>query len=330
MRNATVIEEAILDVASRQHGLITREQLLQIGLSPDSVNRRLRGKRLCRMHRGVYRVGPLMALNAKEMAAVLACGGSTVISHRTAAVLWQLLPHLRRAPIEVSVWVGDPSRRPGIRVHRVRRLRSDEVTKLTGIPITTVVRTLVDLSKGVAQRDLERAMAQAFDRGLSDAKRLHSHLSRCRHHPGVRRLRALLQDSATPALTRSEAEEHFLGMVRRAQLPMPNANCKIGRTEVDFFWREERLVVEIDGFAYHVSRTDFERDRRRDAILAAEGIVVMRVTWRQLTHEAEAVLVRLAQALAARRDGLRAALRTRNAPGTIHSTSSVRQSRICS
>ncbi len=101
-----------------------------------------------------------------------------------------------------------------------------------------------------------------------------------------------------PVWTRSEAEERLLTLIRKAGLPRPLTNAHIHDHEVDFFWRTERLVVEVDGFAFHRSAYQFERDRRRDAELVAHGYRVVRVTWRQLTRESESVLVRLARAMA--------------------------------
>ncbi|MGH7502427.1 MAG: endonuclease domain-containing protein [Longimicrobiales bacterium] len=112
------------------------------------------------------------------------------------------------------------------------------------------------------------------------------------------RLLALIERGASPPLTRSAAEEHFLGLIRKAQLREPEVNMQVEGYEVDFVWRSERLVVEIDGRAFHSSDRSFESDRRRDGVLVAAGLRVMRVTWRQIVNEPEALLVRLTQALA--------------------------------
>jgi very-short-patch-repair endonuclease len=233
-----------------------------------------------------------------QMAAVLACGESAVLSHRSAATLWDLLPR-RSGTTRVDVTVAaDRGRRPGVRVCRVRTLRADETTTHEGIPVTTVTRTLLDLAGLAEQRELERALAAAFDRDDTDRGALLAMLSRHAGRTGAKRLRALLQSDTPAALTRSEAEERFLSLIRKAQLPAPATNVRVHGHEVDFYWRAERLVVEIDGFAFHSSATSFERDRHRDAKLAAAGVRVTRVTWRQLENEPEAVLVRLAQAIA--------------------------------
>lgn len=117
---------------------------------------------------------------------------------------------------------------------------------------------------------------------------------------GVPRLRALL-DAGPPALTRSEAEERLLALVLRARLPRPRTNARVAGYEADLLWPEERLVVEVDGYAFHASRHAFEADRRRDTAFTAAGFRVIRVTWRHLTDEPETVVARLAQALISRR-----------------------------
>lgn len=163
--------------------------------------------------------------------------------------------------------------------------------------MTTGTRTILDLSAGLARRDLENAVARAERANLVNRSELLAMLDRNPGHAGVAALRAILHEGADPALTRSEAEERFLSLIRRAQLPVPRVNVRVGAWEVDFLWHTERLVVEVDGFAFHSSLQQFESDRRRDAGLTARGLRIMRITWRQLTTEPEAVLVRLAQAL---------------------------------
>jgi very-short-patch-repair endonuclease len=232
------------------------------------------------------------------MAACLACGASAVVSHRSAAALWQLVRQASPStPVDVSIPVDSRRVRPGIRVRRVPTLTSDEVTELDGIPITTPARTLYDLGNSVGARELERALAEAFAQRLVRPTHLQRLLSRFEGRRGSRALRTLLEDGE-PVLTRSEAEERFLALIRKAQLDSPAVNAEIAGYEVDFLWRAERLVVEIDGFAFHSSPGAFEGDRRRDAVLAAAGLRVMRVTWRHLLDEPEAVLARLAKVLA--------------------------------
>lgn len=180
-------------------------------------------------------------------------------------------------------------------------MQPDEVTRLRQIPVTTPARTLLDLATVLPSRELEQAIAKAERMHAGTQRRLLALLARYPSRAGTPKLRELLDGSRNPALTRSEAEERFLELVRRAGLPAPDTNVHVHGYELDFLWREERLAVEVDGFAFHSDRSAFEADRRRDADLAASGIQVIRVTWRQIRDEPEATLARLAIALVARR-----------------------------
>lgn len=289
-------ERAVAAIAARQHGVITRQQLIRCGISGDTIDRWLRRGRLHRLHRGVYLLGPRILREwTREMAAVLACRAAALLSHRSAAQLWHLLPHAASPAIAVTIAGRDPGRKPGITVHRVAGIERWESRLRVGIPVTSPARTLLDLA--AAAPDLaEQATAEAFAKGLVRNRDLLSVLERHPRRPGAKRLRVLT--AGTPSLTRSEAERHFLALVRKSGLPAPEVNAKLWAYEVDFLWRRERLVVEVDGFAFHSSRPAFERDRRRDADLVARGFRVLRITWRQIVEGPEALVARLAQALA--------------------------------
>lgn len=212
--------------------------------------------------------------------------------------MWDLLPRDVDAPVHVTVAGPGRGPRPGVVVHRVAAFDSSEVTQIDGIPVTAPARTLFDLANVVRGRELEQAMARAERKRLTNRSELLSLVSRHSRRRGIGALRHLLQDGAEPVLARSEAEERFLALIRRARLPAPEANSRIGNYEVDFVWRAQRVAVEVDGFAFHSSRVQFESDRRRDADLSAMGFRVIRVTWQQVVHESEVLLVRLAQSLA--------------------------------
>jgi len=290
-------DELIEQLAAGQLGLVTRAQLRERGITQRAIATRVQAKRLRRLHRGVYRVGPLVPPHARELAAVLACGPHAVLSHRSAGALWQLLPDPGdAAPVDVSLSKGDRGRRHKIRVHRVS-LQAEDVTTRENIPVTSPTRTLVDLAAVLASRDFERVLAQTERLNLLERRDLLSLTTRHAGRPGAPLLRKLLESETGPSLTRSEAEERFLALLRKSQLALPESNVRVGDYEVDFFWRRERLVVEVDGFAFHSSQRKFENDRRRDAWLAAHGVAVLRVTWRQVAKEPEAMLVRLAQTL---------------------------------
>lgn len=291
-------EKRIARIAARQCGVVTRRQLLDAGFQDAAIKRRIRAERLHPIHRGVYVVGHrVLAAGAREMAAVLACGRGAVVSHRSAATLHQLLPHpARPGPVHVSVVERDCGRRPGITAHRVKHLPAHDVGTIRGIPVTSSMRTILDLA-ATGSGEMEQAIAEAARRRLVRPAAL---LERARSRPGAVSLRKLLERDGGPAFTRSEAEREFLRLIRTAALPSPATNARLHGYEVDFLWRKQRLVVEVDGFAFHSSRAAFERDRARDAELAAAGYVVVRITWRRLVDRPEAVVARIAGALATR------------------------------
>jgi very-short-patch-repair endonuclease len=293
--------DAVNALAARQHGVVTRAQLIRAGLSRDIIDNRVKARWLRPVHRGVYCVGPLAAPYMREMAAVLACGEEAVVSHRSASALWQLLPHAPDNHVHISLQTGRTIRRSGIRIHRVASLPRAQMTRVQSIPVTTPARTLLDLAAIATPRELEQAMARAERRELASANKLLSLLALYPRHRGTRHLTALLQRHERPRLTRSQAEELLLALIGKAELPAPDVNVRVGPYEVDLLWREAGLVVEVDGFAFHADWTSFEADRRRDAELAARGLTVIRVTWRQVVDEPEAMLTRIAQALAVSR-----------------------------
>ena len=288
----------IASLAGQQRGLVTRAQLLELGLTRHAIDNWVRSGRLHALHRGVYLLGYAKpSEGARELAALLACGPGAVVSHGSAAALWHLLPGW---PSDVDVTLAGRHCGPkrGIRIHRVVTLDRRDVRRLGGIPVTTPARTLLDVAAALPARNLEQALAEAQARGLMRRADLASLLARHPSRPGTRPLRRLLEADAAPALTRSEAEERFLALIRAAELPPPEVNAGLAGYEVDFLWREQGLVVEVDGFTFHGSRAAFERDRRRDTDLTARGFRVIRVTWRQIVDAPEALVVRLATALA--------------------------------
>ena len=165
--------------------------------------------------------------------------------------------------------------------------------------MTTPSRTIIDLAECVTDRELERALHEAITRRLLDARRLRAELDQYRGRRGISRLKKLLENDGPSTLTRSEAEERFLALVRSAGLPAPEVNVLVYGHLVDFLWRDQGLVVEVDGFQFHSTREAFERDRRRDAELQRAGLRVLRVTWRQVVDAPYATLANLVGALTA-------------------------------
>lgn len=288
---------AVATIAGVQRGLISRDQLVAAGLRRGAIAHRIANGRLHRVRRGVYLVGhPAPPPMAREIAALLAFGPYVVLSHRSAAALWQLLAHTS-GRVDLTVVGRDCGRRPGVRDHRVRQLPPTEVRHRDGIPVTSPARTLLDLAGEVRDHELGRAVNEAFVQRLTSMDDLLALLERSKGRRGAPALRELVDESREPALTRSEAEHEMLALLRKGGMSLPATNVRVGPYEVDMLWRRERLVVEIDGYAFHSTRAAFERDRARDADLQARGLRVLRVTWKQIRDEPEAVLVRIARFL---------------------------------
>lgn len=233
------------------------------------------------------------------MAAVLACGPGTVLSHRTAGQLWRLMPRSEAMP-EVT----RPRKfkgRPEIRCHHAV-LAADEVDVVHGIPTTSVHRTLFDLATVLKTRQLERAMNEAEVRGLTDRLSIPELLERHPRARGAATLRELLAAKAPGGTTVNDFEEDFVAFLDARGIPRPAFNAPLalrGRFfEIDCLWRDRRLAIELDGRAAHGTAAAFESDRERDRILQAEGWRTARITWRQLRDEPEAVARDLRRMLA--------------------------------
>lgn len=233
-----------------------------------------------------------LSAEGERLAAVLACGPGAVLSHRSAAAHWGFLSSAA-AYIDVAVpCCGGRRARPGIRIHRHGALGKSEVTTLRGVPVTTTAGTLLQLATTSPRRVLERAIEETERLGLFDLVELQGLLDAGRGRAGSVTLRSILTDHPFgTTVTRSELEERFLALCEQGGLARPLVNSRLDGFEVDFLWRDERLVVETDGHAGHRTRAAFERDRARDARLTVAGYRVVRFTYRQVVYEARAVTV---------------------------------------
>jgi very-short-patch-repair endonuclease/predicted transcriptional regulator of viral defense system len=280
-------------LASGQHGVVSRSQLLELGYGPAAIRHRLVSGRLHRVHRGVYAVGrPTLGDRGRWAAAVLAVPGA-VLSHLDAAAVWNLLARAPAPTIEVSVVARTAkAERPGLRVHRRRpgvlaphRLRD-------GIPLTDPADTIVDIASRLSPAALERAINEADRHDLATPAQLRERAALNPRRPGAAAVRRLI-DRVTYVLTDSELERRFLPLARRAGLPLPRTGVRLKGHKVDFFWPELGLVVETDGGRFH--RTPFQqtRDRRRDQAHLAAGLTPMRFTHGQIRFEPDEVVATL-------------------------------------
>ena len=293
------VDRWIAEAAWRQHGVVARSQLVEAGIGLAAIDHRVRCGRLHVVHRAVYAVGHrVLSDEGRWLAAVLATGPGAVLSHCAAARCWELG---RWDVLEVTARERTRGR-PGIRLHYLP-LEPDEITTTSGIPVTTLLRTLFDLAAGVSARTLARVVNEAEVRRLPDRLSLEDLLERYPRRHGAPAVRAVLADLAPGGtVSRSDLEARFREFVKVRRLPTPvfNAGLFVGGRwfECDCLWRAERLVVELDGRAAHGTSAAFELDRARDRMLHAAGWRVVRVTWRQLRREPEAIAADLSRILA--------------------------------
>jgi hypothetical protein len=270
-------------------------QLQECGLTSKAVWVRVRDGRLHRVHREVYAVGhEAWSLYGQFMAAVLAGGVGTVLSHFAAAALWGFW---RWEPRDVDVIVPGARGRGqrGLRVHRMRCLDEHDVRRHYDIPVTTAARTCLDIAADLSPNELRRPVRQAQAEGWADLRQIADVLGRANGHRGAKKLADLI--ATGPAPTRSELEDVVLDVLLRGGLPRPEINkplFRAGRRIIpDFRWPAQRLVVEADGAAWHDGKLAREDDAERQAILEASGERVVRITWDQAVQRPEQSLKRV-------------------------------------
>jgi Transcriptional regulator, AbiEi antitoxin len=295
---AARIDKAIAALALKQHGYVTREQLLHLGLGRRAIEYRVEAGSLIPVYAGVYAVGHLpLSYEARAHAAVLACGDGAILSHGSAAVVWN---YRKSWPTRFEVTATYDRRRRGIRAHRCKTLTRRDITRQRGVPVTSPARTVFDMAPrcktdAALRRFVNDArLTRTFH--LGDLAEL---LARHPRHPSTKRLMQFVE--APTGMTRSELEDLFVDLARRYGLPQPTINKRRGGREPDFLFPEERVIVEIDSWKFHGDRGSFERDRDRDADHLAEGILTVRITEERLVGSPDREAARLHKILRARR-----------------------------
>jgi very-short-patch-repair endonuclease len=290
------------ELAGRQHGIISRRQLLGLGFNAREIEHRVARARLHLVMRGVYAVGwPHLTTRRRWMAAVLACGDGAMLSHRSAAALWEIGTE-RGGAIDLSVRRRAELRRPGLRVRRRPTLSEQDMTSRDGIPVTTPARTLVDLATELSSLGVERAVNEADKRELIDPETLRAMLDGYAGQPGAPALRSIL-DRRTFRLSDSDLEVFFRPIATEAGLGSPLSKQIVNGFEVDFFWPALGLIVETDGLRYHRTPSAQSRDAQRDRAHVVAGMTPIRFTHYEIRHESAQVrdaLVRVVAMLSER------------------------------
>lgn len=272
------------ELAERQHGVVTRQQLLAADLTDAAIRHRLAIGRLHTLRRGVYAVGrPQTSREGTWLAALLSCGAHSALSHASGLALCRVRSGLGPQVIDVSVPRQLRRRQPNVRLHRLKR-GTEEIRIRDGIPVLSPARLLLNAAATVSIQQLERDINIADAQGLISVDALGRAIRGFRHEPGVAALRAVVLGH-TFTLTDSELERIFLPVARSAELPDPLTRRYVNGFRVDFFWPDLGLVVETDGLRYHRTPAQQAKDLFREQTHKAAGVEALRFTHHQVAYQ---------------------------------------------
>ncbi|HWE34576.1 MAG TPA: DUF559 domain-containing protein [Solirubrobacteraceae bacterium] len=296
----------ITRLANTQHGRVATWQLKRLGFTQRMINIRVKQGWLHRRFRGVFAVGHTLTTHpGRWIEAALGCGPRGVVSHKDAIAAHQLRP-ARRGPVDVTVPGRGRPGQPGIRVHNVRTLDPRDVTKIDGIPVTTVARSLLDYAEQATFQNLRHALDAAARQEKLNMLAIQATIARNPGRRGIKPLRrALALTSDHPPWTQSENERMLLGGCRTGGLPEPSTNVVIEGVLIDFAWIRYRLIVEVDSDLYHSIPADVASDSKRDEKLERAGWVVLRIRVHRIKHDLAGVVEEIRERLT--RQGWRAA-----------------------
>ncbi len=294
-------ERALARLAFEQHGVVALSQLVGLGFGIRAVERRVRDGRLHKIHREVFGVGHRrLSQRSHWWAAVLAYGDQALLSHQTAAAFWELAKP-RQFPIDITAPVGWQGlrRRSGIWIHR-GRLHPEDRDERSGIPVTTVARTLFDYAEVVDFRRLENAWEEADRLKRLRLREIEAVCERGYGRRALKPTRRLLAEARAVTRTRSPLEDRFQRFARHFDLPPHSTNVEVLGKEVDVLWPAAELIVELDSWEFHSHRAAFQRDRTRDSRLLVAGYRTIRVTHDRLDKDASALAAEIRGLLGAR------------------------------
>ena len=280
---------------------MTLQELKGLGFSYDQITRRVDEGRLHPRFPGVFSVGRRrLAPQGHLLAAQLSLGPRAFLSHRTAAAVHGLRT-INVHEIELTVVGGSARARPGLVVHRTRKEPHPDDLRPRGLlRVSSVLRVLVELSPRETPAELERLITAAVQKRLlrpdaTDGRAaIDAALDRYARHPGLTRLRSALEVYRRVESHESQLELAFDRLLRRhPEIPDPQRNVHIDGWEIDRFWPEHNLVVELDGRPYHASTKDMERDRAKDIALHRLGLTPLRFTDFRFEHDPDGILADL-------------------------------------
>ncbi len=287
-------------IASRQHRIVTTKRLRRLGFSASWVTRQVADGEITRLHHKVYLVGPgPPTRKGRWLAAVLGAGEGALLTRTFAAALHDIAK-TRGSRIDVLVPANRNPKLRGVRIHRCRNIHPDDISMVDSIPVTSIERTLCDLTTVLKYAALKRAFEEAERRHLIDHRKLSEAVERMRGSPGAATMRQLLDYDPRPATeTRSELEIAFLELITDAGLPSYQRNVLVHGEDIDAYWPEANLVIELQSYTWHSDPEAFERDHEKLARLERKGVKTLALTYGQVTREpaatTETVLALLAR-----------------------------------
>jgi very-short-patch-repair endonuclease len=302
------IDARVAKRATCRHGIVTRSDLLELGLDDGAIGRRVEAGTLRRLHRGVFLYGLARPTRrGRWLAAVLACGPSAVLSHRDAAALHGIRP-CNRARVDVTTRDRGRHGADGVELHLAQTLHPDDVTVVEGIRVTTVARTLLDLAPVVAPDHLAKAIHEwdvTDPRPGIDLASVDAVLVRNPRRRGARALREALPRYRPRG--RSDFEDALADLVAKAGFEAPERNShpdvNEDSIELDLYWPRRRLCIEADSWSVHGTVKAFHADRRKDRRLNAAGIRPLRFTWEDVHDNCARTLAELRRIERATRPG---------------------------
>jgi very-short-patch-repair endonuclease len=289
-------DPALSRIAATQHGVFTRAQALACGFNDPVIRRRIASGLWVQLFPGVYGYGAAPSTwRQAALAACLACGPGAVLSHRAAARLWGLAGFHSRF-IELTV-PRACRRRYGDVVHRSRQLEAGDVAEIDSVPVTTIQRTIIDIAGCVSAELLEESLHDALRRRLTNVARIRKRLDEIGSsgRPGVAQLTKMLDARQTSVhVPQNVFETRLFRVLRTANLPPPTPQYCLHvagrRVYVDFAYPDRKVAIEADGFRWHSSRTQWDRDRLRRNHLTMMGWTIVHVTWHQLRERPDEVV----------------------------------------
>lgn len=262
---------------------------MDLELGRGALTHRLQTGYLFQIHQGVYAVGrQSLTPRGYWMAAVLAAGPDAVLSYHRAAELHGIRQS-NQVKVDVTIPKGHRSDRPTIRIHS-GTLDPEDIATVDGIPVTSVARTILDLAGVLDEDQLLRVIEEGDRLGTFDLRAMERAMARRPKSRGIPKVRHILADYRDAPDTRSKLERDFWALIKTAGLPPPQLNTMVAGFLVDVCWPEWRLVVELDGRNFHARRRAFETDRIRDATLQRHGFRILRITYKRVQEQPDAVL----------------------------------------